>query len=135
MGNEGDPNGHQTGNHTIFNPGHPAPSMLHQQNGQIFGPSFPGNETFHTDLPGTDGRRYYTVQRVNGGTNADGQPTSTGGGHKHTLDASDGVKKNSVQRHLMKEDKVKRKFQVSACSLLSLGFYAFLLPNRKLRHL
>lgn len=60
-----------------------------------------------SERPGADGGRYYTIQRVNG------SGTGTDGGHKHTLEESDDIKKNSVQRHFLKEEKVKRKFQVS----------------------
>ncbi|KKY24968.1 putative glutathione transferase [Phaeomoniella chlamydospora] len=60
--------------------------------------------------PGASGAKYYTIQRVNG--NSTGKGDSIGGPHKHTLEESDRVKKNSVQRWLLKEAKEKKKFQV-----------------------
>lgn len=66
--------------------------------------------------PGASGARYYTIQRVNAATNgsdnANGISSSTGG-HKHTLEESDRVKKNSVQRWMIKRAKEKKKNQVS----------------------
>ena len=57
------------------------------------------------------GTRYYTIQRVNGsGLNGKDGPAS--GGHKHTLEESDRLKKNSILRFFLKEEKVKRQTQV-----------------------
>jgi glutathione S-transferase len=56
--------------------------------------------------PGANGKRYFTIQRVNG-TGVQGQ--GLGCGHQHTLEDSDRVKKNSVQRVLLKEDKERKK--------------------------
>lgn len=64
-----------------------------------------------TDIPGNDGRRYYTIQRVNG-NGGNGKGDGTAGPHKHTLEESDRVKKNSISRHFLKEEKVKKKAQV-----------------------
>ena len=51
--------------------------------------------------------RFYTIQRVNGtGANA---KEAEAGGHRHTLDMSDSIKKNSVLRSLTSVDKEKRK--------------------------
>lgn len=61
---------------------------------------------------GIDGARYYTIQRVNG-NGANGKGDGTAGGHKHTMEESDRVKKNSVYRHFLKEEKERRKSQVS----------------------
>ncbi|OOQ91024.1 glutathione transferase [Penicillium brasilianum] len=58
------------------------------------------------DHPGATGKRYFTIQRVNG-TGAQGQ--GLGCGHQHTIEDSDRVKKNSVQRILLKEDKERKK--------------------------
>ena len=58
--------------------------------------------------PGANGAKYYTIQRVNGNT-AGGKSDTAGGPHKHTLEESDRVKKNSVQRTLLKEAKEKKK--------------------------
>lgn len=49
----------------------------------------------------TGGRRYYTIQRVNG-NGANGKNDGVSGGHRHTLEESDRVKKNSVERHILK---------------------------------
>jgi glutathione S-transferase len=71
------------------------------------------------NLPGANGQKYYTIQRVNG-NNANGKDDAVGGGHKHTLEESDRVKKNSIFRELAKEEKEKKKTQVNA--LLSFIF-------------
>lgn len=63
-------------------------------------------------LPGSHGERYYTIQRVNG-NGANGKGDGVAGPHKHTLEESDRVKKNSIQRHFLKEEKEKKKSQVS----------------------
>ena len=62
--------------------------------------------------PGANGAKYYTIQRVNG--NNAGKADTPGGPHKHTLEESDRVKKNSVQRFLLKEAKEKKKTQQSS---------------------
>ncbi|KAG8533236.1 uncharacterized protein KY384_002019 [Bacidia gigantensis] len=56
------------------------------------------------------GERYYQVQRVNG-NGANGKDLVSTGGHKHSLDDSDKIKKNSVVRHFLKEEKDRRKSQ------------------------
>ncbi|KAK2799617.1 hypothetical protein FQN51_006749 [Onygenales sp. PD_10] len=58
--------------------------------------------------PGATGARYYTIQRVNG-NGGNGRADGVGGPHRHTLEESDRVKKNSVQRHMLKEEKEKKK--------------------------
>ncbi|KKZ61892.1 hypothetical protein EMCG_03591 [[Emmonsia] crescens] len=58
--------------------------------------------------PGATGARYYTIQRVNG-NGGNGRADGIGGPHRHTLEESDRVKKNSVQRYLLKEEKEKKK--------------------------
>lgn len=65
--------------------------------------------------PGAAGQRYYTIQRVNG-NGGNGKGDGVAGPHKHTLEESDHVKKNSVMRSLLKDDKEKKKTQVSAFS-------------------
>lgn len=62
--------------------------------------------------PGTRGAKYYTIQRVNG-NGGNGKGDGVGGGHKHTLEESDRIKKNSVQRWLLKQAKEKKKAAVS----------------------
>lgn len=73
------------------------------------------------DIPGSDGSRYYTIQRVNG-NGGNGKGDGTAGPHKHSLQESDRVKKNSIHRHLLKEEKVKRKSQVSVYSQSGFDF-------------
>lgn len=62
--------------------------------------------------PGAAGQRYYTIQRVNG-NGANGKADGIGGPHKHSLEESDRVKKNSVQRFFIKEEKERKKAMVS----------------------
>lgn len=61
---------------------------------------------------GVAGQRYYTIQRVNG-NGGNGKGDGVAGPHKHTLEESDRVKRNSVQRHMVKEEKDRKKIQVS----------------------
>ncbi|RFU30015.1 hypothetical protein B7463_g6318, partial [Scytalidium lignicola] len=60
--------------------------------------------------PGASGQRYYTIQRVNG-NGGNGKGDGVAGPHKHGLEESDRVKKNSVQRYLMKMEKEEKKTQ------------------------
>ena len=62
--------------------------------------------------PGNDGARYYTIQRVNG-NGANGKGDGTAGAHKHNIEESDKVKKSSIHRHFIKEEKERRKPLVS----------------------
>ncbi|KAM0122984.1 hypothetical protein ACP6JC_000392 [Aspergillus fumigatus] len=83
-------------------------SALGQRRGsQPFGVLTP-NPTLPEDHPGANGERFFTIQRVNG-NGANGKNDGVGGGHRHTLEESDRVKKNSVQRYLLKEAKEKKK--------------------------
>jgi hypothetical protein len=63
--------------------------------------------------PGAHGARYFTIQRVNG-NGGNGKADGVGGGHRHTLEESDRVKKNSVQRWLLKEAREQKKALVSS---------------------
>jgi hypothetical protein len=68
---------------------------------------------FAASSAGTDGRRFWTIQRVNG-NGGNGKAEGVAGAHKHTLERSDEIKKNSVQRWLAAQEKeVKKKIQVS----------------------
>ncbi|KAL2798458.1 hypothetical protein BJX66DRAFT_322798 [Aspergillus keveii] len=58
--------------------------------------------------PGANGQRFFTIQRVNG-NGANGKNDGVSGGHRHTLEESDRVKKNSVQRLLLKEARDRKK--------------------------
>ncbi|KAF2842471.1 hypothetical protein M501DRAFT_1022452 [Patellaria atrata CBS 101060] len=52
--------------------------------------------------------KYYTIQRVNG-NNGNGKNDGVSGGHKHTLQDSDRIKKNSVIRFAVKDEKEKKQ--------------------------
>ncbi|KAL2819407.1 glutathione S-transferase [Aspergillus granulosus] len=58
--------------------------------------------------PGANGQRFFTIQRVNG-NGANGKNDGVSGGHRHTLEESDRVKKNSVQRLLLKEARERKR--------------------------
>jgi glutathione S-transferase len=74
-----------------------------------------GSEAPSCPLP----KKYYTFQRVNG-NGGNGKGDGVAGPHKHTLDESDRVKKNSVLRWLAKcEKNDRRKSQVSLSFRLS----------------
>ena len=112
LANEAESSVDNAGSDQFFPPGHHGAPMQSHQNGAPFGPLGNGGN-YRSDPPGSDGSRYYTIQRVNGNSqNGKGEITA-GGGHKHSLEDSDRVKKNSVQRHFLKEEKVRRKTQVS----------------------
>jgi hypothetical protein len=81
---------------------------------QPFGVLAPSS-TLPAGHPGAGGARYYTIQRVNGGS---GGRENEGGGHKHTLEESDAIKKNSVKRKMMKEEREKKRTEVSICCSL-----------------
>ena len=57
-------------------------------------------------------KKFYTLQRVNG-NGGNGKGDGVAGPHKHSLEDSDKVKKNSVVRWMIKQKKDKRKEQVS----------------------
>ncbi|KAI4103899.1 MAG: hypothetical protein LQ339_004016 [Xanthoria mediterranea] len=60
-----------------------------------------------------DARRFYTIQRVNG-NGANGKNDGSAGPHKHSLEDSDRIKKNSVLRHMLKVEKEKKKTEIMA---------------------
>jgi glutathione S-transferase len=67
-------------------------------------------------------KKYYTFQRVNG-NGGNGKGDGVAGPHKHTLEVSDRVKKNSVARWLAKCEKDdRRKPQVSLWTFFLLSF-------------
>ncbi|RGP65227.1 hypothetical protein FLONG3_9314 [Fusarium longipes] len=71
------------------------------------------SELGQNNLPDADlaGHRLWTIQRVNG-NGGNGKGDGVAGPHKHTLERSDEIKKNSVQRYLAKHggvSKVKEK--------------------------
>ncbi|GAT27121.1 glutathione transferase [Aspergillus luchuensis] len=79
-----------------------------QAQGQQFGLLTPSlNPPLPEGHPGVNGQRYFTIQRVNG-NGANGKNDGVSGGHRHTLEDSDRVKKNSVQRFLLQEVKKEK---------------------------
>ncbi|KAM5470208.1 putative glutathione transferase [Microsporum audouinii] len=85
----------------------PGSSNTHLDGSQPFGVLTP-SATLPPGHPGVTGARYYTIQRVNG-NGGNGRSDSVEGPHRHTLEESDRIKKNSVQRNLLKEEKGKKK--------------------------
>lgn len=75
--------------------------------------------------PGANGARWYSIQRVNGNGTGD-KDDDVDLDHKHTLEESDKIKKNSVQRWLMKEEKEQKRAQVCVPAP-QLGFSSILL--------
>ncbi|TXC03830.1 hypothetical protein FocTR4_00001601 [Fusarium oxysporum f. sp. cubense] len=80
---------------------------------------FPGARLGLDNTSGLDvslaGQRLWTIQRVNG-NGGNGKGDGVAGPHKHTLERSDEIKKNSVQRYLANQGGVKKdkeKVQVS----------------------
>ncbi|KAH0844751.1 hypothetical protein AYO21_01929 [Fonsecaea monophora] len=91
--------------------------------------------------PGADGKRWFTIQRVRGNPgggavkDSNRRDSNVNGDvedeidqsvldpnlnadldHKHTLEESDRIKKNSVQRWMLKEEKEKKRLSVSVSS-------------------
>lgn len=87
---------------------------------QSFGVLTP-NPALPVGHPGATGQKYFTIQRVNG-NGGNGKADGIGGGHRHTLEDSDGVKKNSVQRFFLKEAKDNKKVMVGTFHLISKCF-------------
>ncbi|KAK2591401.1 hypothetical protein QQS21_010907 [Conoideocrella luteorostrata] len=56
------------------------------------------------------GQRFWTVQRVNG-NGGNGKGDGVAGPHRHTLEKSDEIKRNSVQRYLAQQEKDVKKTQ------------------------
>lgn len=92
----------------FFAPGQPGNPGMNQQ--QQFGLPMV-NTSLGPNHPGATGQRYYTIQRVNG-NGGNGKGDGVPGPHKHGLAESDRVKKNSVQRYIMKRDKEEKRTQV-----------------------
>lgn len=68
---------------------------------------------------GIAGERFFTIQRVNG-NGANGKHDGVGGGHRHTLEESDRVKKNSVQRRAMNQARERKRSSPVRIALLFL---------------
>jgi hypothetical protein len=71
----------------------------------------PGMTMAQTAPASTQSKRFYTIQRVNG-NGGNGKGDGVAGPHKHTLEESDRVKKNSVQRWLANNERERKKAQV-----------------------
>ncbi|KAL2866520.1 glutathione S-transferase family protein [Aspergillus lucknowensis] len=82
-------------------------SMGDSRENQHFGVLTP-NPPLPDGHPGANGQRFFTIQRVNG-NGANGKSDGVSGGHRHTLEESDRVKKNSVQRFTLKEARERKK--------------------------
>ena len=75
-------------------------------------------------------KKFYTFQRVNG-NGGNGKGDGVAGPHKHTLEESDRVKKNSVLRWQAKVDKDDRKRTlVSPSSFIINHVLLLVLPGR-----
>lgn len=97
-------------NDNPFAPGGSKPTLQQSQD-QSFG-VLRSSDADLPPVPRTDGERYYTIQRVNG-NGANGKGDGMAGGHKHTLEESDRVKKSTIHRRFLKEEKERKKSLVS----------------------
>ena len=120
----------------FFAPGQPGSMMQNQQQPRHFSFIAPSDGSVGSDgtlrlnQPGYDGSRYYTIQRVNG-NGGNGKGDGTAGPHKHSLEESDKIKKNSIHRHFLKIDKEKRKSQVSKHSFCG-GLYCRMSKRKRI---
>lgn len=80
---------------------------------------------------GIAGERFFTIQRVNG-NGANGKHDGVGGGHRHTLEESDRVKKNSVQQRIMNQARERKRS--SPVRISSLFACQLCCPGSRLRH-
>lgn len=96
----------------FFTSGQSVASLQNQHQVQTFPILGSNDHGVSLDPPGSDGNKYYTIQRVNG-NGGNGKGDGTAGPHKHSLQESDRVKKNSIHRYFLKEEKVKKRAQVS----------------------
>jgi len=76
---------------------------------------------------GFAGERFFTIQRVNG-NGANGKNDGVGGGHRHTLEESDRVKKNSVQRRVLSQARERKRSSPVRISFFFLGV-SYLAPE------
>lgn len=74
-------------------------------------------------LPGADGKRFYSIQRVNG-TGPNSQNDEAAGEHKHDLETSDRIKKNSILREVAKNEMERKKIKVSSLSILMMRMHS-----------
>lgn len=112
-----------TQGNNFFAPGQPGGQPLHHGYGVM--PLV--NNSMGSDHPGATGNRFYTIQRVNG-NGGNGKGDGVPGPHKHNLADSDNIKKNSVQRHMIKLDKDEKKSQVRLFTINSKTYIITYLP-------
>ncbi|KAK5946429.1 hypothetical protein PMZ80_000572 [Knufia obscura] len=79
-----------------------------ENNDSTFGILEP-NQSYPPGHPGYGGKKWYMVQRVNGNDKEGEDPEDRDLDHKHSLEESDRIKKNSVQRWLLAREKEKKK--------------------------
>ena len=70
------------------------------------------------NLPGADGKTFYSIQRVNGTAQSGQTDQAASGEHKHDLETSDRIKKNSIVREFTKTKKERKKVKVSCFFLV-----------------
>lgn len=108
----------------------PSPMEGTANGNQFFGQSGPGAwgmpsaMSMGAPTSANPPKKFYTIQRVNG-NGGNGKGDGVAGPHKHTLEESDRVKKNSVQRYLMKTERDKKKTQVCSLPFLILFYMLF----------
>ncbi|KAI4153428.1 MAG: hypothetical protein LQ341_000556 [Variospora aurantia] len=105
-------------NNNFFSAAQSGDVMHGQQHSRQFSFVAPGDGLVASDgahplnSMNAESRRFYTIQRVNG-NGANGKNDGTAGPHKHSLEDSDRIKKNSVLRHMLKAEKEKKKSEKS----------------------
>lgn len=111
---------------TTFDPSSNGGQFFGQNNAGMAWPGTAGITMRQAPSANARPSRFYTLQRVNG-NGGNGKGDGVAGPHKHTLEESDRVKKNSVQRWLMKNEREKKKAQVRF-SLLPITSVSFASP-------
>lgn len=117
--------------HVGFDPSNNGTQFFGQNNGGMGWPVTPTVNLRQTTNANGQPRKFYTLQRVNG-NGGNGKGDGVAGPHKHTLEESDRVKKNSVQRWLMKNEREKKKTQVCLPLMLSALFRLCLVLHLRL---
>jgi len=116
------PDGHMQSDPSVapngfYAPGHPGEQPMYPNNQHVLPMS---TATVPPNHPGANGAKFYTIQRVNG-NGGNGKGDGVPGPHKHDLAYSDNIKKNSVQREILKREKEEKKTQVrSSCRVVPL---------------
>ncbi|KAL8898235.1 MAG: hypothetical protein Q9207_006812 [Kuettlingeria erythrocarpa] len=87
--------------------------------------------TLRLNNANAESRRFYTIQKVNG-NGANGKNDGSAGPHKHLIADSDRIKKNSVQRYMLKVEKQRKKSEVCVTSVSKRLIAAMLLWGRRL---